>query len=289
MSAGVAAPLLERPASFLQERMETLALGGFDADVCLCAWRLRGPLELARWQSAMAALGRRHEPLRSRLVRDADGALTQQVDPRPLVAVFAEERDGGPLGPLLERRLRPLARPFALAREPLVRSELVRLADDDHLTLWAISHALVDAFACALLIDELSAGVRRSGGLPPLPLTFGEVALRERAAVRSGRHARWARRLAAARRATAEEDDGRPFRERQRWLPPFPAPRLRRLAQIAEAGGWSNSVVWLAVLCEALRRARRVSRRRRPVRRQSRPARARAARRLSGERLAGAV
>ena len=71
--------------------------------------------------------------------------------------------------------------PFDLARGPLIRARLLRLADDDALLLITQHHIVSDGWSLGILVNELSALYRafvqgRPDPLPPLALHYPDYA-----------------------------------------------------------------------------------------------------------------
>ncbi len=166
----------DMPVSFAQRRlwlMEQLEPG-------TAAWnmpfplRLRGALEVRALEGAIAELVRRHEALRT-VFPDVNGEPVQRIlpdGPRPLPVVDLRALPPG----ARESAARGLSagetqRPFDLARGPLLRSTLLRLADDDWALFFTLHHAVGDGWSMDVLMGEVSAlyGAFRHGGRSPLP------------------------------------------------------------------------------------------------------------------------
>ena len=156
------------------------------------ALALSGPLDATALERALDALVARHEALRTRLGTSADGGLVQVIDPpwhAKLDRTDLSEESGLAPGERL-RRLRAFidaqaAAPFDLSADRLVRTWLLRLADDEHILLIVIHHAIFDGWSVQVLAAELAAlyGQEAGGepaGLEPLPVQFADYALWER-------------------------------------------------------------------------------------------------------------
>jgi len=189
---GVAAPL-----SFAQQRLwllDRLDPGG-------CAYnmagglRLAGPLDAAALARALDEVVRPHESLRTRLVAE-DGAAVQRVDPpRPglLAAVDLRALPAAARQATLAARARRQAlAPFDLARGPLVRAELLRLAAREHVLLVTLHHAVADGWSLGVLVRETTtlyasfASRGALGGLPELPVQYADYAIWQRAWLAGG-------------------------------------------------------------------------------------------------------
>lgn len=148
------------------------------------AARLTGPLDAAALERALGELTRRHEALRTtypsqhgrpvrRVAAEAESPLCR-VDLRDLPPEGRDEE--------LQRRLRRQARtPFDLARGPLFRCLLYRLADREHVLLLAMHHIICDGWSVGVMARELAAlyeaeKAGRAAGLPPPEVRYADFA-----------------------------------------------------------------------------------------------------------------
>ncbi|MEW5929831.1 MAG: amino acid adenylation domain-containing protein, partial [Gemmatimonadota bacterium] len=178
------------PLSFAQQRLwfiDQLQPGSAAYNVP-AALRLRGALDARTLRRALAAVVRRHEALRTVLpVRD--GEPVQEIRPAgPLPFPVVE------LGALPPRRREAeavrlaaaeAARPFDLARGPLLRATLLKLDRDDHAVLFTLHHVVSDAWSMEVLTREVSAlYATYSRGeehrLPELPVQYADYAAWQR-------------------------------------------------------------------------------------------------------------
>jgi amino acid adenylation domain-containing protein len=150
------------------------------------AVRLRGRLDAAALERALAELVRRHESLRTRFP-SVDGEPVQAIDPAgPVLLARADlstEAD-------VEAALRTLCadealRPFDLAAGPLLRATLARVGEDDHALLLTLHHAVSDGWSTGVLVRELSAlyiafAAGEASPLAPLPLQYADYAAWQR-------------------------------------------------------------------------------------------------------------
>ncbi|MDQ1034531.1 amino acid adenylation domain-containing protein [Streptomyces sp. V3I8] len=179
------------PLSFAQERLWFLDRTSDRGDSYLLwyCWRARGGLDRTAWQQALDDLVERHEVLRTALV-ESDGRPAQRIcEPAgvPLTWERAPEaQDERTRLDSVRRRAVDLAtRRFDLTRPPLLRAGVWELADDDHVVLLALHHAVTDGWSKGVLLDELAQHyeARRSGGraqLPPLAVQYGDFAVWQR-------------------------------------------------------------------------------------------------------------
>ncbi|WP_256640957.1 non-ribosomal peptide synthetase/MFS transporter [Streptomyces murinus] len=153
--------------------------------------RLRGALDVALLEQALAALSARHESLRMRFPTTPDGQPELIIDaPGPVVLRTVDlTRDAGAAGSPEDRAAdvvnAEVARGFDLGAEPLVRPLLVRLGAEDHVFLFAMHHITSDGQSIGILERELFAlyGALHAGvaaDLPELPVQYGDFAIWER-------------------------------------------------------------------------------------------------------------
>jgi len=124
------------------------------------ALRVHGPFDPAAFRRAFGALVRRHDSLRTRFVQRA-GQPCQQVQAEP--AFGYELVDLRTVEPAeRERAARRLvgeqsAKPFQLDGGPLVRLQVLRLADDEHVVQLVIHHIVTDAWSQGnVILPELT-------------------------------------------------------------------------------------------------------------------------------------
>jgi len=161
--------------------------------------RYRGALEPAPLTRALADLIARHEAWRTVFAIE-DGRVVQRVLPSSAVDVpFADLRHL-PVGAREPAAVRlataDALRPFDVARGPLVRARLVRVADDDSRLYLTLHHAIFDGYSLyQVVVPELAAlyaaalaGTRTP--LPELPIQYADWAAWQRAEVERGAYAR---------------------------------------------------------------------------------------------------
>ncbi|HSU17580.1 non-ribosomal peptide synthase/polyketide synthase [Longimicrobium sp.] len=177
------------PLSFAQQRLwflEQLGTAGAAYNVPT-AMRLRGELHRAALLRALDRLVARHETLRTTFA-EAAGEPVQYVAPaaesafRLLDHDLADQADGAELRRVMAEEA---SAPFDLARGPLVRGRLVRLAEDDHVLLITLHHIISDGWSVGVLTRELGAlydAFRRGDAdpLPPLALQYADYAAWQR-------------------------------------------------------------------------------------------------------------
>ncbi|MFI0482827.1 amino acid adenylation domain-containing protein [Actinomadura sp. 9N215] len=137
---------------------------------------LTGPLDAAALRSACARLQARHQCMRACFRRDRENR-TVQVVLREAPLLWRQVDLSGLPEPERAERLERLAQEtrserFDLARAPLTRFVLVRLAPDEHRFILCTYHAVLDGWSSWLLLGELAHLYERGGdgaGLPAPP------------------------------------------------------------------------------------------------------------------------
>ena len=138
------------------------------------AVRVAGPLDADALGRALRAMVGRHESLRTTFAAP-DGDPVQVIAPE--LDLPCDEIDLGglpPTGRAAEARrlaLEEARRPFDLARGPLVRAGLLKLAADEHVLLLTMHHIVTDGWSLGIAAEELAAlyDAFRHGMPPPLP------------------------------------------------------------------------------------------------------------------------
>ncbi|HST58686.1 MAG TPA: condensation domain-containing protein, partial [Longimicrobium sp.] len=200
------------PLSFSQQRLwfiDQLEPGNAAYNLAY-ALRLRGPVDADALERSLSAIVHRHESLRTRFV-GGDGEPAQVIDPPAPVRLARVDLSNRP-GAEREAALHALVmeealRPFDLAAGPLLRSTLVRMADEDHGLLFTLHHVISDGWSTAILgreVAELYGAFTegRAPSLPELPVQYADYAAWQRAwmqgVVLEAQLAYWRRRLAGA-------------------------------------------------------------------------------------------
>ncbi|HET7461389.1 MAG TPA: amino acid adenylation domain-containing protein, partial [Longimicrobium sp.] len=150
--------------------------------------RLKGELDREALLRALERIVARHEALRTSFP-ETDGVPTQRIaaveeSPFHLAEHDLEGRPDAPreLGRLVAEEA---GAPFDLARGPLVRGRLIRLAGDDHVLLVTMHHIVSDGWSMGVLHRELGALYAaftrgEPDPLPPLPVQYADYAAWQR-------------------------------------------------------------------------------------------------------------
>jgi amino acid adenylation domain-containing protein/non-ribosomal peptide synthase protein (TIGR01720 family) len=144
------------------------------------AVRLRGGLDVPALRRALAALLDRHPALRTTFGAPSDREPEAWVQERQELPLTEADLRGSPAAALAERLADAAHRPFDLERGPLLRLELCRRADDEHVLLLVAHHIVTDLWSLAILVSELGTlyGAHRRGrgeaGLPAPRLLYSD-------------------------------------------------------------------------------------------------------------------
>ncbi|HSF42618.1 MAG TPA: amino acid adenylation domain-containing protein, partial [Thermoanaerobaculia bacterium] len=209
-SAETAPPLIHQdvpgpaPLSFAQERLWFLqqldpGTGAYNMPL---AFRLRGALDVPALAAAFREIARRHETLRTRYEL-REGGPVAVVDPETDTALPVVDLAALPAIMRDEEARRLIAREsyraFDLARGPLFRTLLLRLAGEDHAVLFATHHIAGDGWSLGLWAGEVETLYQRNV-LPNLPVQYADFArwqrLQEEALERQAGY--WRARLAGS-------------------------------------------------------------------------------------------
>jgi amino acid adenylation domain-containing protein len=197
------------PLSYAQERLwvlEQLGLPG-GAYTIPAAVRLNGGLDKAALEQAFSALVKRHETLRTRFA-SREGVPYQRIDEPAAVPLELIDLRGLESAEQ-EREVRQLAQKqasarFDLGQGPLLRAQLLRLNEQEHVLLLAMHHIVSDGWSRGVLIEEIAKLYTgfASGEpveLKPLPVQYADYTLWQRSwlkgEVRERERAYWRQQL----------------------------------------------------------------------------------------------
>jgi len=150
--------------------------------------RMRGTLDVNAFTQALNGILQRHESQRTTFaikngepVQIIAATLTLDIAQRDLTHMPEEVRE------LEAARLAEAEAliPFDLAKGPLVRATLVKLADDDHVLLLTMHHIVSDAWSAGIFFQEFgelynAALAGRPSPLPDLPIQYADYAAWQR-------------------------------------------------------------------------------------------------------------
>ena len=178
------------PLSFAQQRLWFLhelepSTSAYNIPTAV---RLTGRLDAAALRRAVAEVVRRHESLRTSF-QMADGRPVQVIDPEGDFEWRTLDLEARPAAMRLEEARRvaeeEARRPFDLARGPLLRAALLRLADEEHVLVVVMHHIVSDGWSMSVLVREVGALYKAHGEgvaspLPKLPIQYADFAVWQR-------------------------------------------------------------------------------------------------------------
>ncbi|HVR99575.1 MAG TPA: amino acid adenylation domain-containing protein, partial [Thermoanaerobaculia bacterium] len=166
------------PLSFAQQRLWFLDQldPGTPAYNIPLAVRVTGALSVGLLEWIFAEVVRRHEALRT-LFAGPMQVVAPPWSPRLPVIDLSGLPDREALVHGLARE--EAARPFDLARGPLLRLSLLRLGERDHLLLMTMHHIVSDGWSMGVLLREIAA-LYEGSPLPELTLQYADFAVWQR-------------------------------------------------------------------------------------------------------------
>ena len=151
-------------------------------------FRLHGSLDVTALEQTLQEIVRRHEILRTTFTNVGDRPI-QRIAASSSVSLAvcdlsALEKDE--CAAEVERVAHETAyTPFDLEAGPLLRAELLRLSEDEHVLLFTLHHIISDRWSVAVLIREVVAlyeafCARRASPLPDLTIQYADYAVWQR-------------------------------------------------------------------------------------------------------------
>ncbi|WAC73173.1 amino acid adenylation domain-containing protein [Roseateles sp. SL47] len=180
------------PVSYAQQRLwfldrlDAAAGAAYHMPVAL---RLSGALQRQALKATLDGLVRRHEILRTRF-GSVDGQTVQWID-GPEVGFQWQEVDlSGLEEPQRTQAVQRLSEqeqraPFDLARGPLIRGQLLKLEEQEHILLLTQHHIISDGWSTGIMVREVSAlyeaySQGREDPLEPLTIQYADYAVWQR-------------------------------------------------------------------------------------------------------------
>jgi amino acid adenylation domain-containing protein len=184
-------PDAEIPLSFAQERLWFLDQWdpGNSVYNVPFAVRLKGTLSIDVFQRSLNEVVRRHEALRTTFCA-VDGQPRQIVAPSLIILLPLIDLSSLPHADQTAEVQRLIAEnaehSFDLTRGPLLRAELLRLTDQEHVFLLDIHHIIFDGWSVGLFLRELTALYDafvkdQPSPLPELAIQYPDFAIWQRA------------------------------------------------------------------------------------------------------------
>ncbi len=179
------------PLSFAQERVwffDQLEPGSVRYNVPTAA-TISGELEISQLDEAFNLIIARHENLRT-LFPSLDGQARQLILERIDFRLERIDLSQGESKEARDRSAKEICEieaktPFDLARGPLLRGKVIRLAEDEHILMLNMHHIISDGWSTGILIKELSVILEalragRRPELPALPIQYADYSVWQR-------------------------------------------------------------------------------------------------------------
>ena len=142
---------------------------------------LHGELDVTVLRRSVGEVVRRHEVLSSIFPVTENGPVQVVMPPAfdfrfvDLSELPAKEQEAEVVRLVWEE----VARPFNLARGPLLRTALLRLRAEEHVAVMTLHHIVSDAWSIGVLVNEIAAHYRAFSGreasaLPELPIQYSD-------------------------------------------------------------------------------------------------------------------
>ncbi len=199
------------PLSFVQQRLWFLDQlePGTSTYTIAVRRRLRGPIDETALTRALTELVRRHESLRTTFVTRNGEPRQRIMSPEPVAPEVVDLENV----PAVDREMvveehvhKEVQRPFSLARGPLFRPVLLRLAPEEHELIVSIHHIVADGWSLGLIAREIETLYQAyttgaASPLPEVPLQYADFAIWQRQWLAGGvleaQRAYWRQQLAA--------------------------------------------------------------------------------------------
>nr|CAA06323.1 LchAA protein [Bacillus licheniformis]CAA71582.1 first subunit of lichenysin synthetase [Bacillus licheniformis] len=208
---------------------------------------LEGTLDVQRLEAAFQKLIDRHEALRTSFTV-VDGEPRQNIHQRVQFKIEKVKADGKPI----EQIAKSFVRRFDLAKAPLMRAGLVRLADGRHVLLFDMHHLVSDGVSISIILNELAA-LYKGEELPEPNLHYKDYAFWQRTQAQKGfqkEEAYWqsvfAGELPVLQLITDEPRPSVQSFEGDRVSAVLPKDMKEKLAVLAEQNGATLYMVMLA-------------------------------------------
>jgi NRPS condensation-like uncharacterized protein len=178
------------PLSFAQQRL--WFLDQYEPDNILynlaAAIRLKGAFNVTALEQSLNEILRRHEVLRTTfsMVDDRPVQIIHKVWDFSLTPIELRESSSEKKEAIAARLAAEEAeKPFNLAKGPLLRVKLLRLAEDDHVLLITMHHIISDGWSIKVFIGEIEELYKaytngQRAALPELPIQYADFALWQR-------------------------------------------------------------------------------------------------------------
>ena len=178
--------LMLLPLSFAQERLWFVdKISGSVQYHMPAVLRLSGKLDSETLEESLRDVIQRHEVLRT-VLKEQDGEAFQEVRPADAWSMsYEQEADLQTEASLQDHLQAVVNKPFDLSADYMLRAQLIKLKEDEHILLLVIHHIAADGWSVSLFLNELLESYRskveaRKANLPELPIQYLDYALWQR-------------------------------------------------------------------------------------------------------------
>jgi amino acid adenylation domain-containing protein/non-ribosomal peptide synthase protein (TIGR01720 family) len=171
------------PLSFSQERLWFIdQLEGSVLYHLPSVFRLKGQLDIERLERTLLMIINRHEVLRT-VVLEHDGEGYQHVIPKDGWSLTVTE--GHAEADLTSYVSELIAKPFDLSADYMMRANLIRLSEADHVLVVTMHHIASDGWSASILVNEVITLYEayekgREAELPALEIQYADYAIWQR-------------------------------------------------------------------------------------------------------------
>jgi amino acid adenylation domain-containing protein len=178
------------PLSFSQQRLwfiDQLYRGSSFYNIPI-AFHIKGQLNITALQQSLNEVLKRHEIWRTYFTV-INGEPVQEISPQSnwdLPIINLEHLSGKNWEAEVKQLVAESAtKPFNLAKELLVRANLLRLSELEHILLVTMHHIITDGWSCGVFLRELSTlyaafSTNQPSPLPELPIQYADFAIWQR-------------------------------------------------------------------------------------------------------------
>ena len=173
------------PLSFSQERLWFIdRLEGSRQYHLPAVLRLKGTVNAGALEQTLRAITSRHEVLRT-VIGEHEGSGYQQIIPADGWRLDLAEKPSKDEAGLSRYVAALIDKPFDLSADYMLRAELIRLSENDHILAVTMHHIASDMWSTSILVKEVVALYESYTGntqiaLPDLPVQYADYAIWQR-------------------------------------------------------------------------------------------------------------
>jgi amino acid adenylation domain-containing protein len=174
------------PLSFSQERLWFIdRLEGSVQYHIPAVLRLKGSLDREALEKTLRAIIRRHEVLRTMILERAGNGYQQIVEANSWTLGVTEDLQKEKAGDLSSYITRLINKPFNLSADYMLRADLIKLGQQDHMLVVTMHHIASDGWSTSVLVKEVITLYKSYAGneeinLPGLKVQYADYAIWQR-------------------------------------------------------------------------------------------------------------